>query len=82
MIGNGRYTAQWYAFRDLGRTFENLRTDPNRRLSSYGGGVRLVVSDTVQFDAEVAQRVTRRPDGAAADPLRETAAIFRTLVRY
>lgn len=82
VIGNGRYTAQWFAFRDLGRTFENLRTDPNRRISSWGGGVRLVVSDTVQFDAEVAQRVTRRPDGAAADPLRETAALFRTLVRY
>ena len=82
VIGNGRYTAQWYAFRDVGRTFENLRTDVGRRLSSYGGGVRLVVSDTVQFDAEVAQRVTRRPDGAAADALRETAAIFRTLVRY
>ncbi len=82
VIGNGRYTAQWYAFRDVGRTFENLRTDPSRRLSSWGGGVRLVVSDTVQFDAEVAQRITRRPDGAAADPLRETAALFRTLVRY
>jgi hemolysin activation/secretion protein len=82
VVGNGRYTAQWYAFRDLGRTFENLRTDPARRLSSYGGGVRLVVSDTVQFDAEVAQRITRRPDGAAADPLRETGALFRMLVRY
>ncbi len=82
VIGNGRFTAQWYAFRDLGRTFENLRTDPNRRLSSYGAGVRLVVSETVQFDAEVAQRITRRPDGAAADPLRETGALFRMLVRY
>jgi hemolysin activation/secretion protein len=82
VIGNGRYTAQWYFFRDVGRTFENLRTDPARRLSSYGGGVRLVVSETVQFDAEVAQRITRRPDGAAADPLRETGALFRMLVRY
>ena len=82
VIGNGHFTAQWYAFRDIGRTFENLRTDPARHISSYGGGVRLVVSETVQLDAEVARRITRRPDGAAADALRETAAIFRTLVRY
>ncbi len=81
-IGNGRLATQFFAFRDIGRTSENLRTDPNRHLSSYGGGVRVVVSDTVQVDAEIAQRITRRPDGAAADALRETAAIFRTLVRY
>lgn len=82
VVGNGRYTAQFYAFRDIGRTMENLRTDPNKRLSSYGGGVRLVVSEQVQMDVEVARRITIRPDGASADPLRATAGVFRLLVRY
>ena len=82
VVGNGRYTAQFYAFRDMGRSVENLPTDPNRRLSSYGGGVRFVISDAVQLDTEVARRVTKRPEGTAADPMRATEALARLLVRY
>ncbi len=80
--GNGRYTAQWYVFKDQGRTYQMLPTDPNRRLSSLGGGVRVVASETVQLDAEVAHRVTRNPDGNAAEPLNEVVGIFRMRVRY
>jgi len=82
MLGNNRHSAQFYFFRDIGRAFENLRTDPDRRLSSWGCGVRYVVSDAVQFDLEGVHRVTRQPDGAGTDRLRDTQVIFRTLVRF
>jgi len=81
-IGNNRAAAQFYVFRDLSRAFENLPTDPSRRLSSWGGGVRLVLSDTVQFDLEGVHRVTQRPDGENADRLKDTGVFFRTLVRF
>ncbi|WP_052388689.1 ShlB/FhaC/HecB family hemolysin secretion/activation protein [Belnapia moabensis] len=81
-FGPGRVAAQFYAFRDIGRTAENRPNDANRRLSSWGGGVRMVINDTVQFDLEGVYRVVRRPDGAAAESLRETAVLFRTLVNF
>lgn len=81
-LGNNRGSTQLYAFRDVGWAYQNLATDADRRLSSWGGGARVVFSDTVQFDVEVARRVTTRPDGAFADPLRATQLYFRTLIRF
>jgi hemolysin activation/secretion protein len=80
--GGNRFTTQIYAFRDISRAFENLPTDPSRRLSSWGGGVRHVISDAVQFDVEAIHREIRRPDGVGTDRLRDTQLIFRTLVRF
>ena len=80
--GSNRFTSQLYFFRDFSRAFENLRNDPDRRLSSWGGGVRTVISDTVQFDLEGVHRVVTNPDGVAAEPLRSSAFFFRTLVRF
>lgn len=81
-IGSNRLAAQFFAFRDIARAVENRPNDANRRLSSWGGGVRIVLSDMVQLDLEGVRREVRRPDGAAADALRETALLFRTLVRF
>ncbi len=81
-LGNNRGSTQLYVFRDLGWAFQNLDTDADRRLSSWGGGVRLVVADTAQFDVEVARRFTTRPEGVAADPLRATQVYFRMLLRF
>ncbi|MCO6418711.1 BamA/TamA family outer membrane protein [Siccirubricoccus sp. KC 17139] len=81
-LGNNRFAPQFYIFRDIARTVENRRDDPNRRIASWGGGVRLLISDAVQFDLEGVHRDVRRPDGAAADALHETSLIFRTLVRF
>jgi hemolysin activation/secretion protein len=74
---------QFYAFYDWGRTFEN-NTDPNRRVSSYGGGVRLTINRAVQLDVEAVRRITRRVDagGPAADPLRNMAYYGRFLTRF
>jgi hemolysin activation/secretion protein len=68
--------------RDIGRTLENRPDDANRRLSSWGGGLRTVLGDSLQLDLEAAHRVVRQPDGAATDPLRETVVLFRSLVKF
>jgi hypothetical protein len=36
----------------------------------------------VQVDLEVARRITTRPDGEFADPLRATQLYLRTLIRF
>lgn len=80
--GSNRFTSQVYFFRDFARGVENLPTDPDRRLSSWGGGVRTVISETIQFDFEGVHRVVLNPDGLAATPLKGSAIFFRTLVRF
>ena len=77
-----RPTPQFYVFRDIGRTWENLDTDRNRRLSSWGLGVRMPLNETLQLDLEGVERTTRQPDGAGTDRLKEHAIFFRTLVRF
>jgi hemolysin activation/secretion protein len=52
---------QFYAFYDLGQSFEELDEDLNRRLASAGGGVRLTLTDSVQFSFEATRRLTRDP---------------------
>jgi hemolysin activation/secretion protein len=81
-LGNNRGSSQFYVFRDLGWAYQNLDTDADRRLSSWGGGVRTVIADTVQLDLEIARRITTRPDGELSEPLRATQLYFRTLVRF
>lgn len=81
-LGSNRVTSQFYVFRDLGWAYQNLDADRDRRLSSWGGGVRTVLSDTVQLDLEVARRITTQPDGELSEPLRATQVYFRTLVRF
>ena len=81
-LTSNRLTAQFYVFRDMGWTFERLPTDPDRRISSWGGGVRTVLSDTIYMDVEGVHRETRRPESYQADRLKDTAIYFRTLVRF
>jgi hemolysin activation/secretion protein len=81
-LGNNRGSTQFYVFRDLGWAYQNVDTEFDRRLSSWGGGLRTVIADTVQFDLELARRITTRPEGEFVDPLRATQLYFRTLVRF
>jgi hemolysin activation/secretion protein len=76
--------AQFYLFRDFGRTWENLRTDPGRTVESWGGGVRMFLTEAVQLDIEGVRRMTRRVDAAGGNvrPLDETAGYFRLLTRF
>jgi hemolysin activation/secretion protein len=52
---------QFYAFYDLGQSFEELDDDLNRRLASAGGGLRLSLTESVQFSFEATRRLTRDP---------------------
>lgn len=77
-------TAQFYLFYDHGRTWENLDTDPDRRVESFGAGVRFFLTESTQFDIEGVRRRTRRVDAAGSNvsPLGESAAFFRLLTRF
>lgn len=79
-----RHSAQFYAFYDAGRTFENLTTDPNRRVEAFGGGVRTVFQETLHLDIEAVHRITRRVDagGASVPQLAATAGFVRAVVRF
>jgi len=81
VVGAFLLRPQLYAFLDRGQAFQN-NDDPNRRVSSWGGGVRLFIDDRAQFDVEAVRRVTRGVDGAAAPPLSENAIYWRLLLRY
>ncbi|MBU8544640.1 MULTISPECIES: ShlB/FhaC/HecB family hemolysin secretion/activation protein [Roseomonadaceae] len=76
--------AQFYLFRDFGRTWENVVTDTSRTVESWGGGVRLLLTDDVQLDIEAVRRLTRQVDaaGGSVKPLSETAGFFRLLTRF
>ncbi|WP_270938766.1 ShlB/FhaC/HecB family hemolysin secretion/activation protein [Falsiroseomonas oryzae] len=77
--------AQFYLFRDYGRTWENLLTDTGQTIESWGGGVRLFLTDWLQLDLEGVRRLTRRVDatGSTNVPLLdETAGFFRLLTRF
>lgn len=80
-LGN-RVGTQFYGFYDDGSTRENVATDRNRRLQSFGLGVRMNVGGGLQLDLEGVRRETRRPDGAAVAPLREDILFARALVRF
>jgi hemolysin activation/secretion protein len=74
----------FYSFYDWGETVENQKTDPNRRLHSFGAGTRLRFAPTVSLDLEWAHRVVRRPLGAAsgAPALRGDAFYWRLVTRF
>jgi hemolysin activation/secretion protein len=80
-LGN-RVGTQFYTFYDDGSTRENVETDRNRRLQSFGLGVRMNVTSSLQVDLEGTRRETRRPDGVAVAPLREDIFFARALVRF
>lgn len=86
LIGGGatQLATQFYLFRDQGWTWENRAEDPDRRLESWGGGVRIVFDDWLQFDVEGVHRITRSPEASGATVRREDAnAVFgRMLVRF
>jgi hemolysin activation/secretion protein len=74
----------FYGFYDWGETVENQKTDPNRRLQSFGAGSRLRFSPNLSVDLEWAHRVVRRPLGAQSNTpaLRGDAFYWRLVTRF
>jgi hemolysin activation/secretion protein len=79
-----RPAAQFYGFYDAGRSFENLPTDTDRHLASWGGGVRFNFNNAIFLDIEGVNRITRNVDagGTAVRPLPATAGYFRLMTRF
>jgi hemolysin activation/secretion protein len=77
-------SAQFYLFRDQGETWNNTPLDPNQRLSSEGGGVRLGITRFTEFDLEGVIRDTRTPAGTAGEvtALKADALYWRVLARF
>ena len=73
---------QFYGFYDWGETWENKKLDNNKRLASYGVGLRSTLTPRVEVDVEVLRRLTRRVDGAGVKPLGDTAFYWRLLARF
>ncbi len=73
---------QFYLFRDLGEGYDNGPGEGSRRLSSWGGGVRLQFDERVQLDLEAVRRLTRTPDGSGVRELDANALYGRVLVRF
>ncbi|WP_376087146.1 ShlB/FhaC/HecB family hemolysin secretion/activation protein [Roseomonas sp. CCTCC AB2023176] len=71
-----------YAFYDAGRTWENLSSDPDRRLQSYGLGLRTTINDRFEALVEGVHRVTRRPGGANVPAQDANAVFWRVLARF
>ncbi len=72
----------YYAFYDWGQSFESRAVDANRRLQSWGIGVRVPVNDRFELQLEGAHRVTRRPGGAGSPRLQADAVFWRALARF
>jgi hemolysin activation/secretion protein len=83
-LGETRLGTQFYLFRDIGRAYENQASDPDRRISSWGGGARFFLNEWLQIEVEGAHRVTRSPEAAGEAVRRQAAdaAFARLLVRF
>lgn len=75
---------QFYSFYDWGSTWENKKTDANKRLASFGIGTRATLTQNIEVDLEVVQRLTRRVDAiaGAVKPLPERAFYWRIVGRF
>lgn len=76
--------AQFYLFHDWGETWENQQQDPNRRLRSFGLGVRSQITPYLGLEVEGVSRVTRRPlgDAATVSALKADAVYWRVISRF
>ncbi len=76
-----RFQPTVYLFYDWGETWENQSVDPNRRLQSWGGGIRLPVNDRVEVQLEGVHRLTAQPNGTGSPRLAADAIFWRLVLR-
>lgn len=75
---------QLYVFYDAGWAW-NIPEDETtsaQRLRSAGGGIRFDIGEQVRIEVELANRLTRRPDGADADPVEAWESFWRVIFVY
>lgn len=73
-----------YAFYDAARTWENVRGDPSRDVSSAGVGVRMSFTEHIELQLEGVHRFETRPNGAGGfvDEDSRQGVYWRALVRF
>jgi hemolysin activation/secretion protein len=76
--------AQFYAFYDYGRAWQNQRLDANATLQSEGVGVRFTVTEYTEFNIEGVHRNTRfiGGSGPGVSPLKADALYWRAVTRF
>ncbi len=76
--------AQLYTFYDWGKAYQNTALEANVTLQSWGGGVRLFVSDNAEIDLEGVYRVNQYPNGQGpgVSPLKSGAFYWQALFRF
>ncbi len=67
---------QFYVFYDWGEAWQNAPTEPQGRLSSAGGGVRLGLTSHLELDFEGVSRFTLTPQGGGANVTRLSSDAF------
>jgi hemolysin activation/secretion protein len=76
--------AQFYMFYDWGETWSNTKADPNERLASFGGGVRLALTRSIEVDGEAVRRLVTQlaPPSTGVRPLSDTILYWGVTVNY
>ncbi len=74
--------AQLFGFWSWGETWNNLGLQPNRRVASGGGGVRLTLTRYLEFDLVGVSRFVLNPSGAGVTPLQSDAVYWRMIARF
>lgn len=76
--------SQFYLFYDWGKGWQHTPLEANVALHSWGGGVRLFVSDSTEIDLEGVYRMNRYPngEGPGISPLNTAAFYWQVLFRF
>jgi len=79
-----RIDPTFYAFYDVGQTWENQASDPNRRIASAGIGLRASLTEYVEVQVEGVHRFDTKPNGTSAfvEPEPQNAVFWRALMRF
>jgi hemolysin activation/secretion protein len=74
--------AQLFGFGSWGETWNNSALQPNRRVASGGGGIRLTLTRYLEFDVVGVSRFVLNPSGAGVTPLQSDAVYWRVIARF
>lgn len=73
---------QLFGFWSWGETWNNSSLQPNRRVASGGGGIRLTLTRYTEFDLVGVSRFVLNPSGAGVTPLQSDALYWRVIARF
>jgi len=74
--------AQLFGFWSWGETWNNHGVQPNERVASAGGGMRLTLTDHLEFDLIGSSRFVLNPSGSRTVPLQSDALYWRAILHY